>query len=1250
MFARTKVMVKCWKVFTIGRKPRSVVQCGTKYTWADALDKHEDENLHLAHAWQYVCTSHLGEAGLIPGGVALGFSHMELNPEDAAGRWGFLGDLPFSPPLHSGAAPYSSHFTLVGSQCLDAKSRPNLSPLYSLGYRFGMNNPGNVTLPFSSWLPMDISEAPAELPSQPHGIRDDYANTKLYNSWQHIALGLSVDPRRDEGFKMQIGVPIIAFRHNTQPMETASIRTHLTLRGVMRGVQGRLSVPRPGDTSVVIGQPSRSDSMQPTCPHLPATVSGNCKRPFHKDETFVDRRIVPDDATDRRIFSTIVCLPDYFIPALLHTHLIGSQDFDVLEVAAIGIEAGVQTTSKVVKGTGNDMLRDGFDSCDNVGLEFFECLRVVTDSPYIRVGEGSRVPGGDRRNTAGAQTMPRRYDMSPGRNNWRMLDLGNFCPKPHSDLRPPNNPNILLPLHEVPFPLPPSQLPHSLTWRRHLSKLRTEVVFPLVTPDHLPRATELAAATHTPRNLVTCAFDSVATDTLFLVFTVDGGNGKSPRKTRRSPTSVIAQHDSSERKYGRDPAANRTCFALVGDECASRYVTAPPPPPTHTGREMREEFGHGKRKFYDTFEAGVSKLERFSPPEFNCPMGRPPQRPAWVCELRSNERMCFMGISYISTCRAPAYASSSDTGFLDTDVCLPASYPNTRLERCCGGALVARRFGHVAHMDTDDSAPEVLVYATPVDDVSTLRNSIEAGCETIRNSPGIHQRIRVSMQWRVDACVLKCCKISWCLLTAVLTRRAQQEPVTRVEQGETECTATTHERARGRGQKQRLYGLDGSMRCKQALSRSTMSFAELRLLTLDGNAHNFMLTGSRMLIVSTKGNVQNSLLQHEHMHQPPLYVHPDALMNPWKIPDCFATYLNNGTEGVHIVHWGCIHKNRFPKFLQSDLCRQFVVNETKCKLAGNAVRSSPGRKSSAALATRPAPSPFNYVLAARAVFILSPDEQTTAPYQPPRSIDFNPLDFCLWVHLKVLVYATPVDDVNTLRNSIVAGCETIRNFPGAVAWCEESCTLQTNGNSVPTTVYFYHCITGQDRVEMPLTSQPLIAYQPAAEPIGDVSKPRSSQSDTRPVSRASRNQSASWHSHINNTLHHLTSECLPSLWGFLPRVTSLQYSREDGCSGLHPGLERRTPMFDDDALAKFGRRNCAETAGREVDKDDRESALGVPFSPSPLCFEAALSSFSSVLKNSDAEHSQNITWERRRIGNNASKAIKQEYQASVGVK
>ena len=49
---------------------------------------------------------------------------------------------------------------------------------------------------------------------------------------------------------------------------------------------------------------------------------------------------------------------------------------------------------------------------------------------------------------------------------------------------------------------------------------------------------------------------------------------------------------------------------------------------------------------------------------------------------------------------------------------------------------------------------------------------------------------------------------------------------------------------------------------------------------------------------------------------------------------------------------------------------------------------------------------------------------------PPRSPDLNPLDFYLWGHLKALVYRTPIQDVQSLRARIMAGCETIRNTPG----------------------------------------------------------------------------------------------------------------------------------------------------------------------------------------------------------------------------
>ncbi|KAJ4438173.1 hypothetical protein ANN_14112 [Periplaneta americana] len=49
---------------------------------------------------------------------------------------------------------------------------------------------------------------------------------------------------------------------------------------------------------------------------------------------------------------------------------------------------------------------------------------------------------------------------------------------------------------------------------------------------------------------------------------------------------------------------------------------------------------------------------------------------------------------------------------------------------------------------------------------------------------------------------------------------------------------------------------------------------------------------------------------------------------------------------------------------------------------------------------------------------------------PPRSPDLNPLDFYLWGHLKSLVYSSPVTDLESLRNRIMACSEYIRNTPG----------------------------------------------------------------------------------------------------------------------------------------------------------------------------------------------------------------------------
>lgn len=59
---------------------------------------------------------------------------------------------------------------------------------------------------------------------------------------------------------------------------------------------------------------------------------------------------------------------------------------------------------------------------------------------------------------------------------------------------------------------------------------------------------------------------------------------------------------------------------------------------------------------------------------------------------------------------------------------------------------------------------------------------------------------------------------------------------------------------------------------------------------------------------------------------------------------------------------------------------------------------------------------------------------------PPRSPDLNPLDFFLWGHLKNIVYSTPVDSVEDLRQRIENGIESIRQMPGVFGRVRQSMT------------------------------------------------------------------------------------------------------------------------------------------------------------------------------------------------------------------
>ncbi|KAJ8877981.1 hypothetical protein PR048_022444 [Dryococelus australis] len=75
-----------------------------------------------------------------------GFNPRECQPRIFASgtrselcRWlaDFLGNLSFTPQFHSSAATFSPHFTLIGSQDLVVKSRPNLPTQHKSRHRLG---------------------------------------------------------------------------------------------------------------------------------------------------------------------------------------------------------------------------------------------------------------------------------------------------------------------------------------------------------------------------------------------------------------------------------------------------------------------------------------------------------------------------------------------------------------------------------------------------------------------------------------------------------------------------------------------------------------------------------------------------------------------------------------------------------------------------------------------------------------------------------------------------------------------------------------------------------------------------------------------------------------------------------------------------------------------------------------------------------------------------------------------------------
>ncbi|KAJ8877643.1 hypothetical protein PR048_022098 [Dryococelus australis] len=119
---------------------RRMVQCWTK---ADGSLFNCPEN--VSSVWNRIGVGRNCESVQL---FTLGVADLVFQPSGSlrifgsgnrAGRYrlsvGFLRDLPFPPPFHSGAAPFSPHITLIDSQDLAVKGHPNLSAQLSIYFR-----------------------------------------------------------------------------------------------------------------------------------------------------------------------------------------------------------------------------------------------------------------------------------------------------------------------------------------------------------------------------------------------------------------------------------------------------------------------------------------------------------------------------------------------------------------------------------------------------------------------------------------------------------------------------------------------------------------------------------------------------------------------------------------------------------------------------------------------------------------------------------------------------------------------------------------------------------------------------------------------------------------------------------------------------------------------------------------------------------------------------------------------------------
>ncbi|KAJ8898132.1 hypothetical protein PR048_003492 [Dryococelus australis] len=217
-------------------------------------------------------------------------------------RWsaGFLSGISREPPpFHSGDAPYSPRFAVIGSQDLDVKSRPNLFTFYLLVTSYVTPRNGSATavckrLSIGRWHEKYDTKRSSPSVVCLRNLRSRQVRPKF--------VGVSVleaQSRLKESFMKRAN---------------SNIRCCVEFKDSGAGMKGRGKRKVPQKTR----QPASSSGTIPTREHI--LIPGGVAPGFSQVG------IVPDDVASRRVFSGIS--PQALFYTRSHSTLTGSQDLD----------------------------------------------------------------------------------------------------------------------------------------------------------------------------------------------------------------------------------------------------------------------------------------------------------------------------------------------------------------------------------------------------------------------------------------------------------------------------------------------------------------------------------------------------------------------------------------------------------------------------------------------------------------------------------------------------------------------------------------------------------------------------------------------------------------------------------------------------------------------------------------------------------------------------------------------------------